>query len=40
MLLIMNILSGITEDMNNLIKQIKHCVCGYRKFNYKLELCL
>ena len=25
--------NGITEGMNNLIKQIKHSACGYRKFN-------
>lgn len=26
--------NGITEGMNNLIKQIKHTACGYRKFNH------
>ena len=23
---------GIVEETNNLIKQIKHAACGYRKF--------
>lgn len=26
--------NGIVEGMNNLIKQIKHSACGYRKFNH------
>ena len=26
--------NGITEGMNNLIKQIKHSACGYRKFKH------
>ena len=26
--------NGITEGMNNLIKQIKHSACGYKKFNH------
>ena len=26
--------NGITEGMNNLIKQIKHTACGYRKFKH------
>ena len=26
--------NGITEGMNNLIKQIKHTACGYRKFSH------
>ena len=26
--------NGITEGMNNLIKQIKHTACGYRKFRH------
>ena len=26
--------NGITEGMNNLIKQIKHAACGYRKFKH------
>ncbi len=26
--------NGITEGMNNLIKQIKHIACGYRKFKH------
>ena len=26
--------NGITEGMNNLIKQIIHLACGYRKFNH------
>lgn len=26
--------NGMTEGMNNLIKQIKHSACGYRKFNH------
>ena len=30
--------NGITEGINNLIKQIKHAACGYKKF--KPELCL
>ena len=28
------IVNGITEGMNNLIKQIKHFACGYRKFKH------
>ena len=26
--------NGITEGMNNLIKQVKHSACGYRKFKH------
>lgn len=26
--------NGITEGMNNLVKQIKHSACGYKKFNH------
>ena len=26
--------NGITEGINNLIKQIKHTACGYRKFSH------
>lgn len=26
--------NGITEGMNNLIKQVKHTACGYRNFNH------
>ena len=26
--------NGITEGMNNFIKQIKHTACGYRKFKH------
>lgn len=26
--------NGIVEGMNNLIKQVKHSACGYRKFNH------
>mgnify|MGYP003302382120 CR=1 FL=1 len=26
--------NGITEGMNNLIKQVIHSACGYRKFNH------
>jgi len=26
--------NGIVEGMNNLIKQVKHSSCGYRKFNH------
>lgn len=26
--------NGITEGMNNLIKQVKHSACGYRKFSH------
>ena len=26
--------NGITEGINNLIKQIKHSACGYRKFKH------
>lgn len=26
--------NGITEGMNNLIKQIKHAACGYKKFSH------
>ena len=31
--------NGVVEGINNLIKQIKHTACGYRKFK-NLELCL
>ena len=26
--------NGITEGINNIIKQIKHTACGYRKFSH------
>ena len=26
--------NGITEGLNNLIKQVKHSACGYRKFKH------
>ena len=26
--------NGMVEGMNNLIKQVKHSACGYRKFNH------
>ena len=26
--------NSITEGINNLIKQVKHNTCGYRKFNH------
>ena len=26
--------NGITEGINNLIKQVKHSACGYRKFKH------
>ena len=26
--------NGMVEGMNNLIKQVKHSSCGYRKFNH------
>lgn len=26
--------NGITEGTNNVIKQIKHTACGYRKFSH------
>ena len=33
--------NGITEGMNNLIKQIIHSACGYRKFNHlKIRILL
>ena len=32
--------NGIVEETNNLIKQIKHTTCDYRKFKrLKDELC-
>ena len=33
--------NGITEGMNNLIKQVIHSACGYRKFNHlKIRILL
>lgn len=33
--------NGIVEGINNVIKQIKHTACGYKKFTHlKEELCL
>ena len=29
-----NLSNGITEGTNNIIKQIKHNACGYRKFSH------
>ena len=26
--------NGITEGINNVIKQMKHTACGYRKFSH------
>ena len=26
--------NGMVEGMNNLIKQVKHSACGYRKFSH------
>ena len=26
--------NGMVEGMNNLIKQVKHSACGYKKFNH------
>ena len=26
--------NGIVEGINNVIKQVKHVVCGYKKFNH------
>ena len=33
--------NGIVEGINNLIKQIKHYACGYRKFkHFKFRIML
>ena len=33
--------NGIVEGTNNLIKQVKHAACGYRKFNHlKIRILL
>ena len=26
--------NGIVEGINNVIKQVKHAACGYKKFNH------
>ena len=30
----MILLNGIVEGINNVIKQIKHTACGYKKFTH------
>ena len=33
--------NGVVEGINNLIKQIKHSACGYRKFkHFKFRIML